>query len=294
MSYRHVPSDLERWALMSQSSAWKALLACAAALLVFANVGLWITRGLADESRFSEAAADIVARDDIRRSMAESIVREALAEHPLLYRMARQPAESAVADLLATRGMQATLNIVARHVHRMLVTDERPTFLITAPLLQAIALAVAFVAPPQAASLTFDGQSTRVELFARQDIPTYGGYVDAFRVGAPLAAIGALSLILAAVLASGDRARGLRRVSYILLAAFAATLLSILPLRFAIVARIDDAAARMVTAGVFDQFIWILIAQSSLLLVAGGALWLVARQLRRPVLAAHEQARTIS
>lgn len=266
--------------IVRHTKIWRALLACSVVLLVLANIGLWTNRTLADEERFADAAAEVLDRDEVRRELADSIVREVMAGNPVLYRLAARPAEIAVADLLATRGMQATLQSIARLLHRMLTTDERPAFIITQPLLQAIALTVAVVAPLQAASLTFDGSTTQVEMFARQDVPSYKRYVKSMRVVGPLAGLAGLVLLAASALDGGSRSRGLKRTAFALVATSAVTLLLIVPLRAATVAPIDDPAARTVVAGVYGEFVWLLVAQTAVLLIVGVVLWLVAARLQ--------------
>ncbi|HUG15427.1 MAG TPA: hypothetical protein VMM78_10450 [Thermomicrobiales bacterium] len=266
---------------MSRNGAWRALIVRSAVLLTLANLGLWVDRGFADEARFVEAATDVLEQRSMREALAEAIVREALADFPALYRLGGGAAERAVADLLATPAMRATLQVIAMHLHVLLVSDERPAFVITSRLLQAIALAIALVAPLQAATLTLDGRTIQVELFARDDIPSYERYIDVARLGGLTAGLLALALLALAVLAAADRPRALPRVAYALMAAAVLSLLIVAPLRRVVTFRIDDTAARTIVTGVHGELAPLLVGQSVALLIAGILLWL-AGMLTRP------------
>jgi hypothetical protein len=266
---------------VSRNSTWNGFIALAAILLAIANIGLWANRGFADEARFASTATEVMEQAAVRQAIAEAIVREALVDHPMLYRLGGRAAENAVADLLGTPVMQTTQHAIAMHLHRMLVSDERPTFTITSRLLQAIALAVAVVAPLQAATFTFEAGTLHVELFARQDIPSYGTHLDALRVGGVISGLLALGLLAGSVIAGGTRRRAVRRAAFALVATFALTLALIVPLRSVVVAGIEDTSARTIVSEVYGALMWSLVAQAAFLLVAGVLLWIVAGQLPR-------------
>lgn len=265
---------------MSEERGWRTLVSIAAILVLLANLALWVERGFADETRFAEMATVALERDDVRQAMAEALVREALADQPLLYRVAGNAAERAIADLLATPGMESTLRLMATHLHLMLVSDQRPTFTINSRILQAIALAVAFVAPAQAPSLSFEGRTMQVELFARQDIPSYSTHIRVVRILGLVSGLLALAILVGSVLASTQRGRALMRVAYALVAAFVLSLLLIVPLRRTLESSIEDDTARTIVMAVYRDLTGTLVLQTAVLLAIAAALWLVGRMRR--------------
>ena len=257
---------------MSETAIWRFLVAIAAVLLLAGNAAIWVDRSLADRDAFVETAVDELAREEVREEIAGEIVLAIIGNQPLIFQLARGPAELAVTRMLATPAFQPLLNLIAAGLHQMVVTGERPTIMIGAeflpPLLAAIVAAIGPGLP-----LAFQPQQIEIELFARQDIPSLERIIDPLQAVGLLCGIAGLVILALSVVVDRNRPRALRRVAFALFAVLAVTLLSIVPLRRLYLSQIEDETARSITADVLGAFTTQLIIQSLLLLVAGAILF---------------------
>ncbi len=257
---------------MSETSIWRFLVAIAVVLLLIGNAAVWVHRSLADRDAFVETAVNELEREEVREEIAGEIVFAIIGNQPLIFQLARGPAELSVTRMLATPAFQPLLNLIAADLHRMVVTGERPTITIgpvfLPPLLAAIADAIGPGLP-----LAFQPQQIEIELFARQDIPSLKRVVDPLQAVGLLCGIAGLVILALSVVVDNNRPRALRRVALALFAVLAVTLLSIVPLRRLYISRIEDETARSITSEVLGAFTTQLIIQSLLLLMAGAILF---------------------
>lgn len=257
---------------MSETSIWRFLVAIAALLLLIGNAAIWVDRSLVDRDAFVETVVEELEREEVRKEIAGDIVFAIMGQQPLLFRLAGDSAELAVTQMLATPALEMLLNLIADHLHRMIITGERPTIVIGAVFLSPLLAAIADAIGPQI-PLTFQLQQIEIELFDRQDIHSLERIIDPLQtVGLP-GGIAGLVILALSVVVERSRPRALQRVALALFAVLAVTLLSIVSLRLLYPGRIEDDTTRSIAAGVLGTITAQLIIQSLLLLVAGAILF---------------------
>lgn len=260
---------------MSETAIWRFLVVVAAALVLVGNAAVWVDRSLADRDAFVETAVEELEQEDARAEIAGEIVFALMGNQPLIYQLAREPAERAVNRLLATPALQPLLTVIAGDLYELVVEGRRRVITIGPAFLPPIVAAIIAAIGPGPA-FGFQGQQIEIEPFAQQDIPSLKRVIDPLQSVGLLCGIAGLVILAMSVVASRDRPRALRGVAIALVAVLVVTLLSIVPLRGLYLAQIDDETAHAITTDVLGAFTTDLIIQTVLILIAGAILFAIS------------------
>lgn len=260
---------------------YRTLIVIAVAMLLVANVALWVNLSFVNTSRFVDTTAGILRQEDMRHVIAEKSVDALLADRPAARQLAGNAAVNGVTTLLGTTAFQDALRTIAGQLQSMLITGERPTITIESRPAQAIALAVAAALPPdQAPTMQTGGGELTIELFSRRDIPSLAPYVSAVQWAGIVAGVVGLGLLVLLAWGSADWSLGLRRAGLAVMGAAVVSALVIVVLLLVVLAQMPDASARTIVSGVYGAFASQLLVQDAIVFIMGAAVWAVGRLLR--------------
>ncbi len=275
------PTRSRRW-------PWWFFVALAVPLLLIGNLGAWATWNIVDTSNFVQTTRGALAREDVREALATKIVDNALPQNRIVRVVAGNSLISAVSGFLGSGSFQAVSGSVATQLHQALVRGEHPNITIESHELQTAVLPVVRnLAPEYASSLVAEGGTLRIELFSGADIPSFAPEITFLRWGGIAAMIIGGLLVTVPMFVRRDRwSVGLAGLALVTTSLF--TFLLVPTASWMVAQQVADPQARIVIAGLVDEFSTSLVRQTLVILLGGIALciygfgpWTFGRKLSR-------------
>lgn len=255
-------------------------------LLVITNSAIWVNRYIFNTDNFSSVVTTSLTSESSRQAIAQGVADRALADRPVLQKVAGDVPVRIISGLLGTTQASNAVDTVVSKLQVAVTSNNQESIAIDLSGIKSTVTQLVDVASNlgREPRVNPDNIPSEIVLIDKDDIPDFYRIGVAFLWIAPLALIGALAALAYPYIKNRGEYKTILAIQGACVAAAGLLALLVGPLfRPPLLANIERAAGRAVVGNLYDAFIatfatqsWYVIGLGVLMLVLGGGLSLYA------------------